>query len=225
MSADVAESAVEQDVAVGRCAWAGTEPLYVTYHDEEWGVPVHDDGKLFEIEEAPTRLSTVGSICRIRTAEANGRMGHAEVITGPTKGNLIFVRSVDARFQRGDTALVVDYGHLHTAPGDTLQAMKAHAYADPLTDPGEADLSAHVDFQALAEAAAGTTYGPVAQGAFLTSLGIDSRAAALSRARPDQADSIAAALARLAGAEAMGTLFKAMALTGPGGPVPAGFAA
>jgi len=66
-------------------------------------------GKLFEIEEAPTRLSTVGSICRIRTAEANGRVGHAEVITGPTKGILIFFRSTDARFQRGDTALVVDY--------------------------------------------------------------------------------------------------------------------
>ena len=122
-------------------------------------------------------------------------------------------------------ALIVDYGHTRTASGDTLQAVKAHRFTNPLEGPGEADLTAHVDFQALGQAAGATVHGPVTQGAFLTALGIEARAQALIRARPDQSDVIVAALTRLIDAGGMGTLFKAMALTGPGGPVPAGFAA
>ncbi|MCC7369156.1 MAG: DNA-3-methyladenine glycosylase I [Chloroflexi bacterium] len=62
MSAEVAESAAGLDVQVGRCAWAGTDPLYVSYHDDEWGVPVHDDAKLFEmltLEGAQAGLSWI----------------------------------------------------------------------------------------------------------------------------------------------------------------------
>jgi NADH dehydrogenase [ubiquinone] 1 alpha subcomplex assembly factor 7 len=131
---------------------------------------------------------------------------------------------IGARLSRaGGIALVLDYGHLETAFGDTLQAVKSHKFSDLLAHAGEADLTAHVDFQALAEAA-GVAAVATTQGGFLGGLGIDARAAALTRARPDQANAIAATLARLIAPDQMGTLFKAMALTGPGAPVPAGFA-
>lgn len=125
---------------------------------------------------------------------------------------------------RGGLAMVIDYGHARTALGDTLQAIKAHAHTDVLGEPGEADLTAHVDFQALGLASGAAIHGPVTQGAFLAQLGIHQRAAALSRTRPDQAQAIAAAVQRLTSPAQMGTLFKAMAITGRAGPIPAGFA-
>lgn len=66
-------------------------------------------GRLFSTELAPTRRSTVGSFCKIRTLEVNDHFGHAEVLTGPTRGALISVRAAEGRFTRGDTAHVVDY--------------------------------------------------------------------------------------------------------------------
>ncbi len=130
----------------------------------------------------------------------------------------------------GGAALVIDYGHEGPGLGDTLQAVRRHAFADPLADPGEADLTTHVNFSALARAAqAGgcAVRGPVAQGAFLRALGIEARAERLKRAAsPPQAGAIDAALARLAGPgpEGMGELFKAMAFTHPALPAPPGFA-
>ena len=126
----------------------------------------------------------------------------------------------------GGVALIVDYGPAAPATGDTLQAVRAHRFADPFADPGEADLTAHVDFSALAAAAEVTAHGPVGQGAWLTALGIGARAAALkARATPAQAAAIDAAAARLTGETEMGGLFKVMALTGTGWPAPAGFGA
>ncbi len=127
---------------------------------------------------------------------------------------------------RGGAALIVDYGHAGPVTGDTLQAVRGHAAADPFADPGEVDLTCHVDFTALAVAAGGggvRAWGPAGQGDFLRALGIDLRAAALARANPDAAASIAAAVARLTGDDAMGRLFKVMALT-TGDLVAAGFA-
>lgn len=66
-------------------------------------------GRLFATEQAPTRRSTVGSFCKIRTLEVNEGFGHAEVLNGPTRGALISVRAKDGRFTRGDTAQVIDY--------------------------------------------------------------------------------------------------------------------
>jgi len=124
-------------------------------------------------------------------------------------------------------ALVIDYGHTASAVGDTLQAVGAHAYADPLTTPGEVDLTAHVDFQALALAADSMdarAYGPVDQAVFLRSLGIDTRAAALRKAVPsNKAAEIDAAHARLTSTErtGMGRLFKAIGFAHPDlGPLP-----
>ncbi len=126
---------------------------------------------------------------------------------------------------RGGLALIVDYGHAVSAPGDTLQAMRAHRFAPPLESPGEVDLTAHVDFAALARAAAVPALGPVTQGALLTALGAGARAEALARARPDQADAIREALDRLVAPGRMGDLFKALALVGRGVALPAGFPA
>ena len=126
---------------------------------------------------------------------------------------------------QGGAVLAIDYGYEGPAIGDTLQAVRGHAFANPFEIPGEQDLTAHVDFATLAAAAQaeGThAFGPVDQGALLTALGIDARAAALAKAAPDHADSIAADRERLT--VAMGSLFKALAVTSPGWPAPAGFA-
>ena len=129
----------------------------------------------------------------------------------------------------GGAALIVDYGHTALIPTDTLQAVRHHRPAPVLADPGEADLTTHVDFTALAEAArigGARAFGPVAQGDLLRTLGIEQRAATLRRAAtPDQAADIDAALARLTAPDTMGNLFKALALTGADDWVPAGFVA
>jgi NADH dehydrogenase [ubiquinone] 1 alpha subcomplex assembly factor 7 len=125
----------------------------------------------------------------------------------------------------GGMALIIDYGPAQPGLGDTFQAVKAHAYTDPLAEPGEADLTAHVDFAMLADAAraAGArAHGPVTQEAFLESLGIAARAAALSRAAPDQTADIKAVIDRLTGKEQMGWLFKVLALSDSTRP-PSGF--
>jgi SAM-dependent MidA family methyltransferase len=126
----------------------------------------------------------------------------------------------------GGAALVIDYGHSKSAPGDTLQAVRGHAFAPILADPGEQDLTAHVDFEALAAAASESgarTSEVVAQGDWLNRLGIGARAAALTTANPDRAEELASAVQRLTGEGQMGRLFKVMAIHAPGWPVPAGF--
>ena len=127
---------------------------------------------------------------------------------------------------QGGAALIADYGHDRPGAGDTLQAVLRHEYADPFEAPGERDLTAHVDFSALAEAARGegvTVTGPVAQGRWLGAMGLGLRAAALARSAPDRADEIMAARDRLAAPGQMGRLFRVMALSAPAWPDPAGF--
>lgn len=115
--------------------------------------------------------------------------------------------------------LAIDYGYDHTGLGETLQAVKAHEFVDPLAEPGEADLTTHVDFAALARSALSTNaqaFGPVGQGDFLREIGMLQRAEALkSRATPEQREEIDAAVARLTGSgdNEMGTLFKVLAVT------------
>ena len=127
----------------------------------------------------------------------------------------------------GGAALIIDYGPAESGLGDSVQAMKAHAFADILANPGEADLTAHVDFARLARAArsAGVqTFGPVGQGDFLHALGIAARATRLAAKGGSAADAVTAALHRLTAPDQMGTLFKVLALTQAGHPTPAGFA-
>ena len=117
----------------------------------------------------------------------------------------------------GGAALAIDYGHAKSAIGDTLQAVGGHAFADPLSRPGEIDLTAHVDFEALARAVTTTgavAFGPITQRDLLQRLGIAARAAALkTKATPAVAAQIDAALMRLTGPRRteMGALFKAVA--------------
>ena len=128
--------------------------------------------------------------------------------------------------RQGGAALVVDYGHVRTSAGDTLQAVKDHAYADPWLSPGERDLTAHVDFEALADAARAEgvkVFGPRTQGEWLRAMGINLRAASLAKAAPERAGEITEARDRLTAPEQMGTLFEAMALVSKRWPAPEGF--
>ena len=121
----------------------------------------------------------------------------------------------------GGVALIIDYGHVRSAIGDTLQAVSRHGFVDPLADPGMADLTAHVDFRALAQAAEGMgarVHGPVTQARFLRRLGIGQRASVLKAAAPaDYASTIDAAVGRLMDEDrlGMGQLIKVLALSSP----------
>ncbi|MDE2230032.1 MAG: SAM-dependent methyltransferase [Alphaproteobacteria bacterium] len=128
---------------------------------------------------------------------------------------------------QGGAALFVDYGYFPPAPGDTLQAVARHRGHDPLRDPGTADLTAHVDFAdfaAAATAAGVRAWGPVTQARFLAALGIDIRARRLAAGK-DAAEqaTIESGCRRLLDETQMGTLFKALALTGGAASPPAGF--
>jgi SAM-dependent MidA family methyltransferase len=128
---------------------------------------------------------------------------------------------------KGGAAVFIDYGHERSSPGDTLQAVRGHGYAPVLANPGEQDLTAHVDFEAVAKAAraAGAEVtAPIGQGEWLVRLGIEARAQALSRANPERAAEVQAALERLTARNQMGELFKALAIHSPDWPPPAGFA-
>ncbi|MGQ3303393.1 MAG: class I SAM-dependent methyltransferase [Phreatobacter sp.] len=114
-------------------------------------------------------------------------------------------------------ALFVDYGHVQSAHGETLQAVKGHRFADPLAAPGEADLTAHVDFEAFAAALAGAglvTGAPVTQRALLFGLGLRERAERLAGLRPEAFESLRVAVERLINPEpaGMGSLFKAISV-------------
>lgn len=129
--------------------------------------------------------------------------------------------------EHGGVALLIDYGHERSSPGDTLQAVRGHRFAPVLDRPGEQDLTAHVDFEAVRRSArsAGAAVSPlVTQGEWLRRLGIDARAAALARANPRRAPELESAVQRLTANDAMGALFKVVAIHSPDWPEPAAFA-
>src|SRR5271169_3749636 len=169
-------------------------------------VGVNGDGVLaFDVADRPEPY--------IRANAANGEI----LEVNPSGHRLMF--ELGARLvKQGGAALLIDYGHAITGYGDTLQALRAHRYVDPLAAPGDCDLTAHVDFAAMARSASATgaaVYGPIDQGDFLRSIGIDLRTKALAeRASPDRAEEFQRAHARLVGKNQgeMGALFKAMAI-------------
>ena len=123
--------------------------------------------------------------------------------------------------QQGGAALIVDYGHVESAVGETLQAVSGHAFADPLLSPGEVDLTAHVDFQAFgvaAESMGARIHGPIEQAKFLRNLGIEQRVKALTAyAPPEKVEQINGAIGRLLGEgkTEMGQMFKVIAIADP----------
>jgi NADH dehydrogenase [ubiquinone] 1 alpha subcomplex assembly factor 7 len=179
-------------------------------------VTMTGDALTFALDPAPATGENLpdappGAVCEIR----------------PTSRTL--AREIGERLAAaGGAALFVDYGYWPSACGDTLQAVRRHRAHEVLADPGEADLTAHVDFANFAQAAEASgarAWGPVPQGLFLERLGLGARAARLAaNAEADAAERIRSGCHRLAAPEAMGTLFKALALTSPDGPAPAGFA-
>lgn len=120
----------------------------------------------------------------------------------------------------GGALLAIDYGYARPGTGDTLQAMRAHGFADVLAEPGAADLTAHVNFAALAAAAkraGAASHGPITQGRFLLGLGLIERARRLAEGKDEAAfQSIEADVGRLAGVDQMGDLFKVLAVTRSG---------
>jgi NADH dehydrogenase [ubiquinone] 1 alpha subcomplex assembly factor 7 len=160
------------------------------------------------IPEALTRSAPAGAIAEICPA-------------GIAIAAAIAERIADA----GGAALIVDYGYCGHAAGNTLQAVRNHGSHDFLVDPGDADITAHVDFAALATAAgAAAIHGPITQGDFLRRLGIELRARQLAqRATAAQARDIDSACKRLIDPSEMGTLFKVLAINHPDMAVPPGF--
>jgi SAM-dependent MidA family methyltransferase len=124
------------------------------------------------------------------------------------------------RDQNG-AALIIDYGHVRSDAGDTFQAIARHSFTDPLQAPGQADVTAHVDFQALAHAAediGARVHGPVEQGEFLKRLGIETRAVTLmAKASHEVSEDISNALKRLVegGRGGMGAMFKVLGISDP----------
>jgi SAM-dependent MidA family methyltransferase len=134
-------------------------------------------------------------------------------------------RALGRRFlEQPGVLLAIDYGHDRSAVGDTLQAVRRHQPVPALQQPGEADLTAHVDFAALARAAAPAKILPIiGQGAFLRRLGIELRAERLAASRPDIAEDLLAGCHRLINPGGMGTLFKVLAVCSPDLPDLPGF--
>ncbi len=175
-----------------------------------WAERYVADGRFEEIPvEGPDRAAPEGAVIEVSEA--------CQVWVAGLAGRLI---------AQGGAALILDYGAFESLPGESLQALRGGKPADPLASPGEADLTAHVDFAALAQVArqAGAgVWGPVAQGPFLGRLGLWARTEKLAQANPARAVMLRDAASRLASPSRMGVLFKAMCITSADAPMPAGF--
>lgn len=201
-------------------------PIRQFIHDDgHWAermVGVDDDGKLI-----------FGRGPRVEL-EWRGEDGPDAGVPDPRPGSVLEIRPAGEAIvetlagrmaAEGGAGLVIDYGHLAPGLGDTLQAIYHQTQDDPLAHPGEADLTSHVDFAALAAAAlsAGAPpRTPLEQGALLARLGILERAKQLAEDKETPVrEMIAAAVERLVSEEQMGRLFKALAFAPPGIAVPA----
>lgn len=178
------------------------------------------DGFSFVLDKAPSALGALlpDELSQNAAEGALVEMGSAALGLAKAVGDRIA--------SHGGGALFIDYGHAETAVGETLQAVRKHQSVDVLARPGEADITAHVDFDAFGRAAEQrvSVYGPIEQGEFLRRLGIEARMEKLSaNASAEGRAKIESAYRRLTEADQMGQLFKAMALIQHGSAVPAGF--
>ncbi len=202
-----------------------------TWYDSLDAVPAHHPVILIanEFFDALPVRQMVGDAERIVTADPHLAFvppGDVTSESSPIAENI--AAAVAKRLaETGGAALIVDYGYAGGEEGETLQAVRRHETVSPLSEPGDTDLTAHVDFQALAKAMAkAKPHGPVTQAAFLSALGIGLRAETLmQRASAAAREDIARAVHRLTAPTEMGALFKVMAVTGKDWPIPAGFPA
>ena len=146
--------------------------------------------------------------------------GEGDIIESAPARNAIAGAIGERLAQHPGVALIIDYGHLASAPGDTLQAMQQHHYVPVVAAPGECDLTSHVDFEALGKAflASGAAVAPAStQRAFLLAMGLEQRMSILAARSGDKNRRVLQRqMTRLAGEDQMGNLFKVLAATSPG---------
>jgi len=187
------------------------------WHERRIGLGEDGETFVFTLDPTPNEVA-------IPPISDSARLGAIREVAPAT---LALAAWLGARIARdGGAALIVDYGYYPSVCGDTLQALRDHRAHFVLDDPGDADLTAHVDFGAIADAARtgrARAWGPAPQGDFLLSLGIEERARLLAAANPVQNANIVAAYRRLIDPFAMGSLFKVLAVTHPALPALAGF--
>ncbi len=237
---------IEVSPALRKCQADRLAAFRPTWHNELAGVP---DGPVILVanefvDALPIRQLTraeAGWCERIVVAEPGDSLAFALAPPSSAAENLVppglrdaepgqmievspaahsLVGDIAGRVSRdGGAAILIDFGPAESRTGESLQAVRRHAAHDVLTEPGTADLTAHVDFASLAQTARGAgaaVYGPITQGRFLRRLGLDVRAEALlKQATEAQAREIDAARRRLCDSEEMGTLFKVLALADP----------
>lgn len=187
-------------------------------------------------------LSKAGSVIEISPESHSYAAQFARRIGGaiPTKGSSLTAQEQVTKPEPSGAALILDYGPLETIPANTLRGIRAHKRVSPLSSPGHVDLSADVDFTAIAEAAIGASegievHGPVEQGHWLESVGIRERAQILSKAiikearegNEEKKRHVQQSVERLVerGGGGMGRIYKAMAIIPEGGGIrrPVGF--
>ena len=193
-----------------------------------------DGGQFVECAATPTptlaRFAGEGVFRPLPCEAGEGWGGGEAIVTEFSEAAIALAHSLGTRLAtRPAAALFLDYGPEHSAPGDSLQALRDGHPADTLSDPGTADLTAHVDFAAFASAAraaGASTHGPLPQGIFLARLGLFQRTNRLARTQPPaRAAALIEAARRLAEPSRMGHLFKALAVCHPSCPSPPGFEA
>ncbi len=215
-------------------ALPGDAPLIIVANEFFDALPIHqyirtiDGWRERMVERCGGVLTPVaGAVPADDAIPASLRSEPEGTIVETTPVSAAIIQRLAFRLARqGGAMLAVDYGYAGPAAGDTLQAVKAHRFVDPFADPGEVDLTAHVDFTALAHAAqsAGVAATSLAtQGEWLRRLGIDARLQSLAAGAPDRAGELRGQRDRLVEPREMGDLFKAMAFTAPRWPTPAGF--
>jgi NADH dehydrogenase [ubiquinone] 1 alpha subcomplex assembly factor 7 len=187
-----------------------------------------------EFGEAGWRERTVeldnGGALRFGQGEVVAFQGHAP----PRPGDVAEIRSGEEVVlgdlkRRADAVMAafIDYGPARAGYGDTLQAVRRHAYVDPLSEPGSSDITAHVQFGPLADKARAVGFaadGPMTQAEFFGRLGMVERAARLMAASPAGASQIEGAVQRLLAPTGMGSQFKVLIVRSPRLPSPAPFA-
>lgn len=218
-----------------RLAEVGDDPVIILVNEVFDALPIRQyvrgqtawRERLVGIEEGGEGFTFVlGPAMEPELPEALDDVAEGEIVEVCAAGEAL-AGKIAARIKAsGGAALIIDYGHGHSHPGDTLQSVRGHAYASVLDAPGEADLTHHVDFGALANAAKAVgaeVHGPVPQGLFLGRLGASERAEALAKSEPEKADEILSAARRLIDPRRMGQMFKVLAMTHPELPTPPGF--
>jgi SAM-dependent MidA family methyltransferase len=179
--------------------------------------------------------SPAGWVERRVGLDADGELAFALAGPAPQGGVILEVSAAQEAFgseigallrRETGAALLIDYGRAEPGFGDTFQALSRHAKVDPLADPGSADLTVHADFPSVLAAAEaeGCATAIAPQGLFLLRLGIEHRAAALARAKPERGDVLHRQLQRLIAPDQMGDLFKAACIRYPESLDPPGFA-